>query len=147
MLLLLLDFVKKCLLDGLSLSDAFTAFAKQNAYTFKSVKKCFYSAVYGLKDHPNLAKRLEVNIEKMLSPSNAFNMAAVNRYIINNGGDVNKCVFELCLGDETEASALLKRYFNFYPDNIKCETIIQKKSVPLAHYALNLQAKYFNSNN
>ncbi len=145
MLLLLLDFVKKCLLDGLSWSDAFTAFAKQNGYTFKSVKKCFYSALYGLKKHPNLAKRLDVNINKMLSPANAFNMAAVNRYIANNGGDINKCVYELCFGDGTEASSLLKRYFNFYPQSEKEETPAAKKPDP-SHFALQLQAKYYHFN-
>ena len=58
MLFLLLRFVKNHLDRGKSLTEAFKDFAAEYSYTPKSVRKCFYSALKGFENHPNLLKRL-----------------------------------------------------------------------------------------
>ncbi len=114
MLIDLLNCVNDCLNCGKSLTDAFVAFAKLHGFSVKSVKKCFDSVVDGFKRRPHLAKKLDVDLDRLTNPANAFNMAAVNAFIQSNG-NANKCLYTLCLGDKEEISALFKRLTKFYP--------------------------------
>ena len=153
MLFLLLRFVKNHLDRGKSLTEAFRDFAAEYSYTPKSVRKCFYSALKGFENHPNLLKRLEIDLSVFTDPANAFNVHAVKKYVVNNGGNADKCFFALCFGDVEEASALRTRFNKFYPDFEETLPPVYSENVPFPDSTptekliranlLNLQASYF----
>ena len=140
MLFCILNFVQKYINVGKSLSDAFNDFATQYGYTPKSVKKCFYSAIEGFSDHPILAKKMQIDLKSLTDPANVFNMASVKKYVLSNGGNVDKSIFALCFGDLKESNALKKRFEKFFPDFCACDH--QKKEEALLG-PIALQAKYF----
>lgn len=140
MLYTILNFVKKYLDVGKSLSDAFRDFATQHGYTPKSVKKCFLSTLAGLKSHPNLVKKFDIDLNQLSDPANVFNMSAVKNYVTTNGGDTDKCFYALCFGDINEAIALKKRFEKFFPDFCPKQTE-ERPAQP--DFALSLQAKYY----
>ncbi|MBR5251071.1 MAG: hypothetical protein IKV38_03535 [Clostridia bacterium] len=123
MLFNLLNFTKKYLDMGKSLSDAFSDFARFNGYTAKSVKKCFVVAIKGFEHHPKLAKELEIDLNFFNNPANTFNLYSVKKFLENNGNDADKCFFALCLGDKSQAISLKKRFDDFFPNfNYKTNT-------------------------
>jgi len=115
MLFNLLNFTKKYLNSGKSLSDAFKDFAFFNGYTAKSVKKCFVIALNGFNHHPKLAKELDIDLKFFNNPANTFNLYSVKKFLENNGNNADKCFFSLCLGDKSQAFALKKRFDDFFP--------------------------------
>lgn len=140
MLFNLLNFVKKYLTLGKSLSDAFSDFARFNGYTAKSVKKCFVIAINGFVHHPKLAKELEIDLSFFNNPANAFNLYSVKKFLENNGKNPDKCFFALCFGDKSQALALKKRFDEFFP---KFKYVYTPKSRPKStkDYVLLLQSK------
>ena len=116
MLFYLLNFVKKYLDAGKSLTEAFGDFARNQGYTAKSVKKCFKLAVEGFDAHPKLAKWLDMDLQELKNPANAFNMTAVKDFILKHDKNADKCFFAICFGNVTEATALKKRFDKFFPD-------------------------------
>lgn len=150
MLFYLLKFVKKYIDLGKSLTEAFKDFAQAQGYTAKSVKKCFNLAIQGFEKHPKLTAWLDVDLQELKNPANAFNMSAVHRFLLSNGADPDKGFFVLCLGDKQEATALKKRFDKFFPDFFseqqaphKTQAEGKKEDCQHPSFALALQAKYF----